>query len=240
MKLKLTWLLTLFMAFVMQFSFAQEKTVTGTVTTADDGLPLPGASVIVKGTSRGQQTDFDGKFAIQVNQGDVLVVSYVGMRSAEVKIGAANTYNVALELDNALDEVVVTGYKGATNSSKISSSLSTVNAESVEQVPITSVDQMLQGQAAGVNVSTGSGQPGQSATIIIRGINSLNGDTEPLFIIDGVPVDQDNFRSINQNDIATMSVLKDAAATAIYGNRGAGGVILITTKTGKKRIRCSG
>ncbi len=234
MKLKLTWLLTLFMAFVMQFSFAQEKTVTGTVTTASDGLPLPGASVIVKGTSRGQQTDFDGKFTIKVNQGDVLVISYVGMTPGEIRIGAGSTYDVSLEDASTLDEVVVTGYKGATNSAKISSSLSTVDAESIEQVPITSVDQMLQGQAAGVNVSTGSGQPGQSATIIIRGRNSLNGDTEPLFIIDGVPVDQDNFRSINQNDIATMSVLKDAAATAIYGNRGAGGVILITTKTGKK------
>ena len=234
MKLKLTWLLTLFMAFVMQFSFAQEKTVTGTVTTAMDGLPLPGASVIVKGTSRGQQTDFDGKFTIQVNQGDVLVISYVGMTPGNVTIGAASTYNVALEDASSLDEVVITGYKGATNSAKIASSLSVVDAESIEQVPITSIDQMLQGQAAGVNVSAGSGQPGQSATIIIRGRNSLNGDTEPLFIIDGVPVDQDNFRSLNQNDIATMSVLKDAAATAIYGNRGAGGVILITTKTGKK------
>jgi TonB-dependent starch-binding outer membrane protein SusC len=234
MKLKLTWLLTLFMAFVMQFSFAQEKTVTGTVTTASDGLPLPGASVIVKGTSRGQQTDFDGKFSIQVKQGDVLVISYVGMTPAKVTIGTASTYNVALEDASTLDEVVITGYKGATNSAKIASSLAVVDAEAIEQVPITSVDQMLQGQAAGVNVSAGSGQPGQSATIIIRGRNSLNGDTEPLFIIDGVPVDQDNFRSLNQNDIATMSVLKDAAATAIYGNRGAGGVILITTKTGKK------
>ena len=133
-----------------------------------------------------------------------------------------------------LETVVITGYAGATNSSKITSAIATVSAESIEQVPINSIDQLLQGQAAGVNVSTGSGQPGQSATIIIRGRNSLNGDVEPLFIIDGVPVDQDNFRSLNQNDIETMSVLKDAAATAIYGNRGAGGVILITTKTGKK------
>ena len=234
MKLKLTWLLTLFMAFVMQFSFAQEKTITGTVTTAMDGLPLPGASVIVKGTSRGQQTDFDGKYTIKVNQGDVLIVSYVGMEPGQITVGAGSSYDIALKDASSLDEVVITGYKGATNSSKIASALSTVSAESIESVPITSLDQMLQGQAAGVSVNTGSGQPGQSATIIIRGRNSLNGDTEPLFIIDGVPVDQDNFRSLNQNDIATMSVLKDAAATAIYGNRGAGGVILVTTKTGKK------
>ena len=234
MKLKLTWLLTLFMAFVMQFSFSQEKTVTGTVTTEADGLPLPGASVIVKGTSRGQQTDFDGKFSIKVTSEDVLIFSFVGFKTIEEKVGSRNSIAVIMEDDNTLDEVVVTGYAGATNSSKITSAIATVSAESIEQIPITSLDQMLQGQAAGVNVNASSGQPGQSGTIIIRGRNSLNGDTEPLFIIDGVPVDQDNFRSINQNDIATMSVLKDAAATAIYGNRGAGGVILVTTKTGKK------
>lgn len=223
------------MAFVMQLSFAQEKTVTGTVTSATDGLPLPGVSVIVKGTSRGVQTDFDGNYSIKASTGETLVFSFVGMKTSEKKVGQSSTLNLAMAEDLAeLETVVITGYAGATNSSKITSALATVDAESIEQVPISSVDQMLQGQAAGVNVSTGSGQPGQSATIIIRGRNSLNGDTEPLFIIDGVPVDQDNFRSLNQNDIASMSVLKDAAATAIYGNRGAGGVILITTKTGKK------
>lgn len=223
------------MAFVMQFSYAQEKTVTGTVTSATDGLPLPGVNVIVKGTTRGVQTDFDGNYSIRTSSGETLVFSSIGFKNFEAKVAASTTINASLQEDvAALEEVVVVGYKGATNSSKISSALSTVSAESIEQVPITSLDQMLQGQAAGVNVSTGSGQPGQSATIIIRGRNSLQGDTEPLFIIDGVPVDQDNFRSLNQNDIATMSVLKDASATAIYGNRGAGGVILVTTKTGKK------
>jgi TonB-linked SusC/RagA family outer membrane protein len=234
MKLKLTWLLTLFMAFVMQFSFAQEKIVTGTVTIASDGLPLPGATVIVEGTARGTQTDFDGKYTIAVNEGEVLQFSYVGLKKVKITIGSADVYDVVLEADNALEEVVVVGYQGATNSAKVSSSISTVSSEAIEQVPINSIDQVLQGNAAGVNVNTGSGQPGQSATIIIRGRSSLNGDIEPLFIIDGVPVDQDNFRSLNQNDIASMSVLKDAAATAIYGNRGAGGVILITTKQGKK------
>lgn len=234
MKLKLTWLLTLCMAFMMQLSFAQEKAVTGTVTTASDGLPLPGATVIVKGTSRGTQTDFDGKYAINVNQGDVLQISYVGLKTAEVTVGSASVYDVVLETDNQLEEVVVIGYQGATNSAKVASSISSVKSEAIEQVPINSIDQVLQGNAAGVNVSTGSGQPGQSATITIRGRSSLSGDIEPLFIIDGVPVSQDNFRSLNQNDIENMSVLKDAAATAIYGNRGAGGVILITTKKGKK------
>jgi TonB-linked SusC/RagA family outer membrane protein len=227
--------MTLFMAFVMQLSFAQEKTVTGTVTSASDGLPLPGVSVIVKGTSRGVQTDFDGNYSIKASTGETLVYTFVGMTSSEKKVGQSSLMNLSMAEDLAeLETVVITGYSGALNSSKISSAVATVDAESIEQVPINSVDQLLQGQAAGVNVSTGSGQPGQSATVIIRGRNSLNGDVEPLFIIDGVPVDQDNFRSINQNDIESLSVLKDAAATAIYGNRGAGGVILITTKTGKK------
>ena len=235
MKLKLTWLMTLFMAFVMQLSFAQEKTVTGTVTSAIDGLPLPGVSVIVKGTSRGVQTDFDGNYSIKASTGETLVFTFVGMKKSEKKIGQSSTLNLAMAEDLAeLETVVITGYAGATNSSKITSAIAVVSSESIEQIPINSIDQLLQGQAAGVNVNTGSGQPGQSGTIVIRGRSSLNGDVEPLFIIDGVPVDQDNFRSLNQNDIETMSVLKDAAATAIYGNRGAGGVILITTKTGKK------
>ena len=235
MKLKLTWLLTLCMAFVMQFSFAQEKTVSGTVTSSADGLPLPGVNVIVKNTSRGAQTDFDGNYSIRVSTGETLVFSFVSMKTVERVVGDSNTINITMEEDVAsLDEVVVVGYAGATNSAKVASALTTVSSESIEQVPINSIDQVLQGNAAGVNVNTGSGQPGQSATIIIRGRNSLNGDFEPLFIIDGVPVDQDNFRSLNQNDIESMSVLKDAAATAIYGNRGAGGVVLITTKKGKK------
>ena len=235
MKLKLTWLMTLFMACLMSFSFAQEKTVTGTVTSAADGLPLPGVTILVKNTSRGQQTDFDGNYSIQVSTGDVLVFTYVGTKKVERTVGANNVIDITLKEDAAqLEEVVITGYAGATNSSKVSSAIATVSNEKIEQVPINSLDQVLQGNAAGVQVSTGSGQPGQSATIIIRGRASLNGDIEPLFVIDGIPVDQDNFRSLNQNDIASLSVLKDAASTAIYGNRGAGGVILVTTKRGKK------
>ncbi|MFP4846910.1 SusC/RagA family TonB-linked outer membrane protein [Winogradskyella sp. PE311] len=231
MKLKLTWLLTLFMAFVMQFSFAQEKTVTGTVTTADDGLPLPGASVIVKGTSRGEQTDFDGKYTIKVNSGDVLVFSYVGMKNAQKTVGSSNTYNVSLELDNALDEVVVVGYQ---TQSKATSKVSSVRvtAETIENRPNASFVQTLSGQVAGLNITTSSGQPGGNSLVQLRGVSSINGNTEPLFIIDGAPVDEDNFRSLNPQDIASIDVLKDAGATAIYGNRGANGVIVIKTRTG--------
>ncbi|WP_458627637.1 SusC/RagA family TonB-linked outer membrane protein [Winogradskyella sp. PC D3.3] len=234
MKLKLTWLLTLFMAFVMQFSFAQEKTVTGTVTTSDDGLPLPGATVIVKGTSRGQQTDFDGKFTIKVNQGDILVVSYVGMKTAERAVGSGNIYDVVLEPDNVLDEVVVVGY-GTESREKVGTATSYVKSEEINNVAIGNVTQILQGRAAGVRVSSGSGQPGADANVIIRGIASIAGaGQQPLYVIDGAPVDNAVFSALNPNDIASVSVLKDAASQSIYGSRGAAGVILITTKKGTK------
>ncbi|MBU2922200.1 SusC/RagA family TonB-linked outer membrane protein [Winogradskyella psychrotolerans] len=232
MKLKLTWLLTLFMAFVMQFSFAQEKTVTGTVTTASDGLPLPGASVIVKGTSRGQQTDFDGKFTIKVNQGDVLVVSYVGMEPASIIVGAAATYDVALKDASTLEEVVIVGY-GTSSLAKSLAATKTVSGDVLEDRANPSALQNLQGQIAGLNVTTGSGQPGADSVIVLRGVGSINGNIEPLFVIDGIPVDEDNFKSINPNDVESYTVLKDAAATSIYGNRGANGVIVITTKKGR-------
>ncbi|MFC0602924.1 SusC/RagA family TonB-linked outer membrane protein [Winogradskyella pulchriflava] len=231
MKLKLTWLLTLFMAFVMQFSFAQEKTVTGTVTTADDGLPLPGASVIVKGTSRGQQTDFDGKYSIQVSQGEILVISYVGMKNSEVLIGSGNTYDVALEFDNALDEVIVVGY-GTTTKEAYTGTATKIDTENVEAKAVSNVSQALRGEVAGVNVITTSGAPGSDAAVRIRGFGSVNGNQSPLYIVDGAPYASD-LSSINPADIENMTVLKDAAATSIYGSRGANGVIVITTKQGK-------
>jgi TonB-linked SusC/RagA family outer membrane protein len=214
----------------MQFSFAQEKTVTGTVTTADDGLPLPGASVIVKGTSRGQQTDFDGKYAIKVNQGDILVISYVGMKNTEVTIGAGNTYDVAIELDNALDEVVVVGY-GTTTKKAYAGTATVVKAEDIETKNFSNVSQSLAGEAAGVTVINTSGQPGTTSTVRIRGFGSINGNRDPLYVIDGVPF-SGSLNSINPSDIKTTTILKDATATAIYGSRGANGVVLITTKGG--------
>ena len=232
MKTKFHGILTLFLAFVVQVSFAQEKTVSGTVSDKDD--VLPGVNVLIKGTSKGVDTDFDGKYTIKVQVGDILVFSYLGYETVEKKVGDASTIDVIMkEGDEVLEEVVIKSYGRALNSKKSAASLAKVDGKTIEQVPINSVDQVLQGAAAGVSVNTGSGQPGQSGTIIIRGISSLSGDIEPLFIIDGVPVDQDNFRSLNQNDIESISVLKDAAATSPYGNRGAGGVVLVTTKKGK-------
>jgi TonB-dependent starch-binding outer membrane protein SusC len=234
MKLKLTWLMTLFMAFVMQFSYAQEKTITGTVTSASDGFSLPGVNVIVKGTTRGVQTDFDGNYSIKASAGETLVFSFIGFKNLEAKIAASSTVNASLQEDiAALEEVVVVAY-GTEKASNVTSAIQTVKAEDIEQVPNASLDQILQGQAAGLNIQTSSGQPGASGTVILRGRNSINGNVEPLFIIDGVPVNEDNFRSLNSNDIANVSVLKDGSASALYGNRGAGGVIIVTTKTGKK------
>ncbi|MFD2917734.1 DUF4139 domain-containing protein [Psychroserpens luteus] len=197
------------------------KTVSGVVTSSSDGLPLPGVNVIEKGTSNGVQTDFDGNYTIKTKGGKDLQYSFIGMQSETLPIHSSIMNVTMLEDLNALDEVVITGYAGKNSKSKLSSAVKTI-----------SIDELLQGQTAGLNISTGNGQPGQSANVIIRGRNSLNGDTEPLFIIDGVPVDQDNFRELNQNDIKDMKVLKNASATALYGNRGAGGVILISTKEG--------
>ena len=210
MKTKFSGILTLFLAFVVQISFAQEKTISGVVSD-DNGLPLPSATVLLVGTSSGTSTDFDGNYSIKAKSGDKLQFSYVGYADKVVTVGSSNSINASLALDNSLEEVIVKAYNGATESSKIASSVSTVSGEQLEQIPIASLDQILQGAAAGVSVNTGSGQPGQSATIIIRGRNSIAGDIEPLYVIDGVPVDGDNFRSLNANDIKTFSVLKDAA-----------------------------
>lgn len=232
MRTKFSGILTLFLALFVQILFAQQQTVSGTVTD-DTGMPLPGATVLIKGTTTGKTTDFDGNYSIKANNGQTLVFSYVGFTTQEIKVSSA-TINVQLKQGEALEAVTVVAYGGAVNSAKVASAIATVDGSTIEQVPINSLDQVLQGAAAGVSVNTGSGQPGQSGTIIIRGRSSLQGDIEPLFVIDGVPVDQDNFRSLNQNDIESLSVLKDAAATAIYGNRGSGGVVIVTTKKGKK------
>jgi TonB-linked SusC/RagA family outer membrane protein len=230
MKTKFSVILTLILALVVQISFAQEKSISGTVSD-NNGLPLPGATVIIQGTSSGVTTDFDGKYSISASQGDVLVFSYVGYANQPQVIGSSSTINVSMVPDNALDEIVVEAYR--TTSKETSSIASTtVTAETIESRPNASFAQTLQGQVAGLNIVTNNGQPGGNSLINLRGVSSISGNTEPLFIIDGVPVDEDNFRSLNPNDIASLSVLKDAGATSIYGNRGANGVIIIKTKRG--------
>lgn len=235
MKLKLTWLMTLFMAFVMQFSFAQEKSITGTVTSAADGLPLPGVNVIVKGTTRGVQTDFDGNYTIKASVGETLEFSFVGMKKASAVVGSSNSINIALSEDaQALEEIVVVGFS-AKSRDELTSAVSNVTSEDLEKIaPSVSIDNMLQGVASGVQVVAQNGKPGQTAFIRIRGIGSINAGNQPLYIVDGAALNENDVNSINPNDVESVSVLKDAASTSIYGARGGNGVVIITTKRGKK------
>ena len=221
---------------------AQQKEISGTVTTAEDGLPLPGASVIVKGTQRAAQTDFDGKYKIQVSLGEIIVVSYVGMKDAEVTIGSANTYDVVLETDNALDEVVVVGYgtsyggnysRGPSKARIKRENKKAYHNKLARQLQTTSISQSLSGQAAGVTVINNSGTPGTTSKVRIRGIGSTHGNRNPLYIIDG-KVSSVDISNMNPSVIKNVTVLKDTNATSIYGSRGANGVVLITTKANKE------
>ena len=232
MRSKLTWILTpLLLVLSLNFSFAQEKTISGNVVDQND-VPLPGVSVIVVGTTRGTQTDFDGNYSISASVGEVLRFSYIGQTTVDRTVGASYVINVQMEEDaETLEEVVVTGYRTQAKE-KSSIAAQTITAETVVNRPNANVIQTLSGQVAGLDISTSSGQPGAAPTVRLRGVNSINGNTSPLFIVDGTPVDEDNFRSINPQDIESISVLKDAGATAIYGNRGANGVVVITTRTG--------
>jgi len=231
MRSKFKWIFTLLLAFSMQFSFAQEKTITGVVT--DKLGPLPGANVVIKGTTNGVQTDFDGKYSIKAKSGDVLEVSFTGYDKKTVTVGAANSYNVVLSEGVILEEVVVVGY-GTTTKERFTGTVATVKMENIESKTVSNVSQALRGEVAGVNVIQTTGQPGTSATIRIRGFGSVNGNRAPLYVVDGVPYSGE-INAINQADIQNLSVLKDAAATSIYGSRGANGVVLITTKKGSKQ-----
>ncbi|WP_456438635.1 SusC/RagA family TonB-linked outer membrane protein [Psychroserpens sp.] len=232
MKLKLTWLMTLFMAFVMQFSFAQEKTITGTVTSSAEGLPLPGVNVIVKGTSRGVQTDFDGNYSIKASEGETLVFSFVSMKSAEMLVGSSSTIDLAMAEDvAALDEVIVVAY-GTQKKEAVVGAISTISAKTIETQQVTSPLRALQGAVAGVNLITAGGQPGSAPQIRIRGFASINSAQGPLIVLDGSPFNG-NLNTISQDQIESITVLKDASSTSLYGSRGANGVILVTTKKGK-------
>ena len=235
MKSKFTWILTLFLVFAVQITFAQEKTVTGVVTDKDYGDPIPGASVLLQGTNFGTETDMEGNYSIKAKPGDKLIVKYTGFKDAVVVVGASNVLNVTLAEDaegDMLDDLVIDNYRTVAKP-KSNVAASTVTSKTIEGRPNASFIQTLQAQVPGLNISTGSGQPGSAnTTILLRGPGSINGSTEPLFIIDGVPMNNSSFRSINPNDIENVTVLKDAGATAIYGNRGANGVIVVTTKRG--------
>ena len=230
MRTKFSGILTLMLVFVVQLTFAQQKTVSGTVTD-QNATPLPGVSVIVKGSNQGTQTDFDGNYSIEVASSDVLVFEYIGLETQEVPVGNQTQINVTM-LEGAVDlgEVLVVGYGTATRESFVGSAKQ-VDGEILSQKNFSNVSQSLAGEVAGVTVINTSGQPGTASAIRIRGFGSVNGNRAPLYVVDGVPF-SGSINSINPNDIKSTTVLKDATATAIYGSRGANGVILIETKSG--------
>ena len=232
---------------------AQQLEIKGIVTSSGDKLPLIGATVSVKGVAeRGVVTDIDGRFVLDVEASDkILVVSYVGMKTAEVKVPKNGVLNVVLTPESQnLEEVVVTGY-GNFSKSSFTGSANTLRADMLKNVPVLSVEQKLQGMTTGVNITSGSGQPGANQSIRIRGMGSFNASNEPLFVIDGVPVTSGSMgagtgadaaymnnaktnvmSTLNPADIENITVIKDAAAASLYGSRAANGVILITTKKG--------
>ena len=232
--------MTLSFMLVSFWGFSQQVTITGNV--ADDSsLALPGATVIVEGTSNGVTTDFDGNYSITASVGDVLVFSYVGFETKTVTVGRDTNINILLNTSNQLDEVVVTGIT-TRNLKRSTSSTVVVDAAQIEGVAMTSPDAALQGRVAGLRVVSQSGTPGSPTSIRIRGEGSISGTNSPLYVIDGVPVVNGSYSPltndlgvlsmINPSDIESITVLKDASATAPYGARGSNGVIVITTKSG--------
>lgn len=254
MKRKLHCIIYLFFFLFFQVSLAQDGTISGTVT-GEDGLPLPGVNVLIKGTSIGTQTDFDGNYTIEAQQGDVLVFSFVGMESREVTVGNQDTIDVSLTTDSAqLEEVVVTAQGIRAKPRSLSYAMESVESDDVQKSRETNIVSALSSKAAGVQVTSSSGSVGASANIRIRGNTSITRSNSPLFVVDGVPIDNSSFSEdptqtannsslggsdfsnraidINSNDIASISILKGIAAQTLYGLRAANGVVLITTKKG--------
>ncbi len=224
-------ILLLLLAFAGMIAFGQERTITGTITDQETNETLPGATVLIKGTAKGTATDLDGRYSLQVSPEDnTLVVSFVGFDTQEVAIGSESVYNFQLSpTRTSLEGVVVVGY-GSTKVKDLTSSIATVKAEDLTKTVASQPIQALQGKVAGLQVVT-SGAPGDQPTVRIRGIGSFSGrDTEPLYVVDGMFFDNIDF--LNPSDIASMSVMKDASAAAIYGVRAANGVVLIETKSG--------
>ena len=212
---------------------AQISKVTGTVISEEDGLPVVGASVLVKGTTTGTVTNMDGKFVLEnvPSSAKTLMISFIGMKTVEV--GVAPQLTIYLKTDSeTLDEVMVVAY-GSAKKSSFTGSAANIDSKKLELRPITNVTKGLEGQSTGILTTSGSGQPGSSASIVIRGFGSINASSNPLYVVDGVPFDG-SLSSINPADIESMTVLKDASAGALYGARGANGVVMITTKSGKE------
>ncbi|MEE9361682.1 MAG: SusC/RagA family TonB-linked outer membrane protein [Cellulophaga sp.] len=232
----------------------QEKEISGKITNTN-GISLVGVSIVIKGTAKGEQSNFDGNYTIKVKTGQQLIFTYIGMITVEKTVGISNIIDITMENNTEkLNEVIVLGYTTRTKN-EITGSTVQVKAEEINQFQATSVDQALQGRVAGLNIATSSGTPGSSQVIRIRGYGSLNAGTEPLFVIDGVPSGAytggnynysnsggsslNGLTAINGDDVESITVLKDASATAAYGARGSNGVIIITTKSGKGNKKTS-
>ncbi len=254
MNSKLNTILTLFLALIVQLSFAQEKTISGTITD-ESSLPLPGVNIVVKGTSTGTQTDFDGNYSITSSTGSTLVYSFVGYKTEEKVIGASNTISFGMLPDvEAIDEVIVTALGIKKEEKALGYSVAKVKSEELEQRAVADVARVLDGKASGVQITAQSGTSGSATNVIIRGFNSINGSNQALFVVDGVPFSSDNntsgsfasgnvgssrFLDLDPNSIESVSVLKGLAAANLYGTQGSNGVILITTKSGSNAKKVS-
>jgi TonB-linked SusC/RagA family outer membrane protein len=226
--------LIMFLAFLgFQLVQAQTRQITGTVTSADDGMSIPGVAVVVSGSTIGATTNIDGVYTIQVPEtATTLEFSFIGMKTIEVPIDGRSTIDVVLEADLlALDEVIVVAY-GTTRKEAFTGSASSVKVDQLAEIQTSNVTKALEGLSSGIQVTSGSGQPGTTSSVRIRGIGSLNASSSPLYVVDGFPFSGD-INSIASTDIESLTVLKDASATALYGSRAANGVIIITTKKGR-------
>lgn len=228
------FLFCLFSLFASVKAFAQSTSVSGTVTDAADGNTLPGVNIVEKGTTIGTVTNIDGQYEITVSKPDaVLVFSYIGYITQEVAVNGRSLIDVAMNMDvRTLGETVVIGY-GVQRKDDLTGSIAVVDVDDLTRMNAVSFDRALQGRAAGVHVTSTSGRPGAGVSIKVRGIGSISRSSEPLYVVDGVPLSGGGINSINPNDIESIQVLKDASATAIYGTRGANGVIVITTRRGE-------
>lgn len=232
MKQTKTTILTFIFLLVVQLGHAQVNTITGTVTAASDGIPLSGASIVIKGTTTGVQTDFDGNFSISASPDQTLIISYIGYATKEIAVGNQIKIDISLEDDaQALEEVIVTAY-GTSTKEAFTGAAVVVGAKDLEIRSVTSPIAAIEGRATGVQFTSSTG-PGSSPGIIIRGVGTLNGDPNPLYIVDGVQY-EGALNTINQEDIESFTILKDAASTSLYGSRAANGVVIITTKSGSK------
>ena len=244
-----TKFLRILSSFLLVFAFGfnvQAQSISGTVTD-DNGVPLPGATVLVQGTTNGVSTDFDGNYSINASSGDTLVFSFVGYTTQSVLVGSSTTVNAQLSADNELDEVVVTALGVKRNTKALGYSVTQLEGGAISSNPSTNAINALQGKVAGVMITGGAMGSKGSSRVVIRGASSLSGNNQPLYVVDGITINNNNLgaagmwggtdfgdgiSSINPDDVESISVLKGGAAAALYGSRASNGVIIITTKNG--------